>query len=145
MGQGRNGRIRALIWVGDVENTDIGRHLDPSDLKVGQPLRGPRFSTVQFVTRPVPNGLRLVRFGMGDGKGQWRNTAKVKAAHGGGERGKLHKNRRELYSPNSRGCEDLGEDYANCTEQRVICTVWRFWSVNGLVRLTRALTFGWDG
>ena len=83
MGQGRNGRIRALIWVGDVENTDIGRHLDPSDLKVGQPLRGPRFSTVQFVTRPVPNGLRLVRFGMGDGKGQWRNTAKVKAAHGG--------------------------------------------------------------
>ena len=83
MGQGRHGWIRALIWVADVEDTDIGRHPDPSDLKVGQPLRGPRFSTVQFVTRPVPNGLRLVRFGMGDGKGQGRNTAKVKAAHGG--------------------------------------------------------------
>ena len=77
------GWVGALIWVGDVENTDIGRRLDPSDLKEGQPLRGPRFSTVQFVTRPVPNGLRLVRFGMVDGKGQWRNTAKVKAAHGG--------------------------------------------------------------
>lgn len=83
MGQGRNGRIRALIWLGDVENSDIGRHLDPSDLKEGQPLRGPRFSAVQFVTRPVPNGLRLVHFGMDDGKGQGRNTAKVKAAHGG--------------------------------------------------------------
>ena len=120
MGQGRNGRIRALIWVSDVENAYIGRHLDPSDLKEGQPLRGPRFSTVQFVTRPVPNGLRLVRFGMGDGKGQGRNTAKVKAAHGG-----------------VKG--------ANCTEQRVICIVWRFWSVNRLVRDAGALTFGWDG
>jgi hypothetical protein len=98
VGQGYHGWIRALIWLGDVENTDIGRHLDPNDLKEGQPLRGPRFSTVQFVTRPVPNGLRLVHFGMDDGKGQGRNTAKVKAAHG-------------------------GVNGANCTEQRVICTV----------------------
>ena len=83
VGQGRHGRIRALIWVRDVEKTDIGRHLDPSDRKEGQPLRAPRFSTVQFVTRRAANGLRLVHFGMGDGKGQGRNTTQVKAAHGG--------------------------------------------------------------
>ena len=29
------GWIRALIWVGDVGNTDIGRRLDPSDLLEG--------------------------------------------------------------------------------------------------------------
>jgi hypothetical protein len=29
------GWIRALIWVGDVDNTDIGRRLDPSDLLEG--------------------------------------------------------------------------------------------------------------
>jgi hypothetical protein len=62
---------------------DISRRLDPRDLLEGQLLRGPRFSTVQFVTRPVPNGLRRVRFGMGDGKGQGCRKAKVKAAHGG--------------------------------------------------------------
>jgi hypothetical protein len=66
-----------------VDNTDIGRRLDPSDLLEGQPLRGPRFSTVQFVTLPIPNGLRLVRLGMGDGKSQGCSKAKVKAAHGG--------------------------------------------------------------
>ena len=102
MGQGHHGRIRALIWLGDVENSDIGRHLDPSDLKEGQPLRGPRFSTVQFVTRPVPNGLRLVRFGMGDGKGQGRNTAKVKAAHGGVNGANCTKQARTVQSQQQR-------------------------------------------
>jgi hypothetical protein len=78
------GWIRVLIWVGDLDNMDIGRRLDPSDLLACQLLRGGgRFSTVQFVTRPVPNGLRRVHFGMGDGKGQGCRKAKVKAAHGG--------------------------------------------------------------
>jgi hypothetical protein len=70
---------------------DISRRLDPRDLLEGQLLRGPRFSTVQFVTRPVPNGLRRVRFGMGDGKGQGCRKAKVKAAHGGMNRAKCAK------------------------------------------------------
>ena len=83
MWQGHRGWIRALIWVGDVDNTDIGRRLDPSDLLEGLPSRGPRFSTAEFVTRPASNGLHRVRFGMGDGKGQGRSKAKVKAAHGG--------------------------------------------------------------
>jgi hypothetical protein len=56
------------MWVGDVGNTDTGRRLDHSDLLEGQPLRGSRLSTVRFVTRPAPNGLRRVRFGMGEGK-----------------------------------------------------------------------------
>ena len=72
------GWIRALIWVGDVDNTDIGRRLDPSDLLEGYPSRGPRFSTAEFVTRPASNGLHRVRFGMGDGKGQGRSKAKLR-------------------------------------------------------------------
>jgi len=37
------GWIRVLIWVGDVDNMDIGRRLDPSDLLAGQLLKGATF------------------------------------------------------------------------------------------------------
>ena len=102
------GWIRALMWVGNVGNTDTGRRLDHSDLLEGQPLRGSRLSTVRFVTRPAPNGLRRVRFGMGEGKGLGRSKAKVKAAHSGVSRA---------------NCTKVG---ANCTVPTVEdAAIWR--------------------
>ena len=86
--------------------------------------------------------MRLFRFWTVEGKGQGRNKAKVKAAYGGVSG--------ENSTETGANCTALtvehagvwGEEWANCTEQRMICTVWRFWSVNRLVRITRALTFG---